>query len=153
MEPFTTARGEAAALQAATESQLVENMRGIGGASTPEGIISSKKPKSRYLLDACGKLFSNLLSPVSWMLYCTFHVIGKRISIFFSLARILIRRHGKLLLNGVKPYSCVISITMVNVLVLCSMWYMFIDQARLVFLSPNTDYAFALVSQGVSSLS
>jgi hypothetical protein len=147
MEPFATARGEAAALQAATESQLVENTRGLGGASTSEGIKSSKKPKSRYFLDICGKLFSYLLSPLSWILHCIFHVIGKRISIFYSLARIVIRRHGKLLLNGMKPYSCVISITMVNVLVLCSMWYMFIDQARLVFVSPNTDYAFALVSQ------
>jgi hypothetical protein len=147
MVSFATARGEAAALQAATESQLLENTRGIGGSSTTEGIMSSKKPKSRYILDACSKLFSNLFSPLSGMLHRTFHIIGKRISILFSLTRIVIRRHGKLLLDGVKPYSCVISITMINILVLCSMWYMFIDQARLAFVSPRTDFAFALVSQ------
>jgi hypothetical protein len=57
-----------------------------------------------------------------------------------------IRYTSHLLLNGKEPFVCNIRITVVNVVVLCSIWVMFADQIRLAFCPPSADDIFAIVN-------
>jgi hypothetical protein len=59
------------------------------------------------------------------------------------------RKQAGLVLNGVDPYRCRIRVTAVNFVVLCSIWYMFVDMARLAFFPPSTDDAIAIVNLSV----
>jgi hypothetical protein len=59
------------------------------------------------------------------------------------------RKQASLVLNGVDPYRCRIRVTSVNFVVLCSVWYMFVDPARLAFFPPSTDDAIAAVNLAV----
>jgi hypothetical protein len=59
------------------------------------------------------------------------------------------RRQAGLVLNGVDPYRCRIRITAVNLVVLCSIWFMFVDAARLAFFPPSADDAVAAVNLAV----
>jgi hypothetical protein len=49
-------------------------------------------------------------------------------------------------LNGNRPYGITCRFTGVNLLVICSFWFLFIDQLRLVYAPPWMDYEFAVVS-------
>ena len=49
------------------------------------------------------------------------------------------------ILRGSSPYRCEISITTVNILVLCSLIVAFLDQAKYAFLTKDTDYALGVV--------
>ena len=49
-------------------------------------------------------------------------------------------------LNGNRPYGLSFRFTGVNFLVLCSFWYLFIDQVRLIFIPPSADNALAVIS-------
>jgi len=43
------------------------------------------------------------------------------------------------------PYSFSAQFTMVNFNVLCSIWYVFMDQARLAFFRPSADFPLAIL--------
>ena len=49
-------------------------------------------------------------------------------------------------LNGNKPYGISCRFTGVNFFVLCSIWYLYIDQLRLAFMPHSVDYGCAIVS-------
>ena len=49
-------------------------------------------------------------------------------------------------LNGNRPYSFTFRFSGVNLLVVCSFWYLFIDQIRLVYAPNSLDDEFAIVS-------
>jgi hypothetical protein len=53
------------------------------------------------------------------------------------------------ILNGLDPYVCRMRLTVINFVVLCSTWYMFIDQARLAFFPARVDDALAIVNLAV----
>ena len=57
-----------------------------------------------------------------------------------------ILHHGKLFLNGIEPYKISFRITSVNYIVLCSIWYLFIDQIRLAFIPYTADTGLAWVN-------
>jgi hypothetical protein len=58
----------------------------------------------------------------------------------------LVRGQANLCLYGREPYLLRMRCTMVNFVVVCSAWYMFMDQVRLGFLPPSADGAVAVLS-------
>ena len=146
MEPLRTARGEAAALRAATESQGMNSSdRGLAGGQNAGGSSTNQRSDTKCV-EVLEYIICIPLTPLFWLSECFVNVIGKPIYRFGSKAFANTRRQGQLFLNGMKPYSFSIRITAVNILVLCSAWYMFIDQARLAFFPPNSDDALSIVS-------
>jgi hypothetical protein len=146
MEHLGTARGEAAALRAATESQSMDHsIRGLGGGQSAGGPISKQGADAKYL-ECLESMINSSLTPLFWLGECFLNVIGKRLYHMGSGAHGLTRRHGRLFLSGMKPYSCSIKVTAVNILVGCNLWYMFIDQARLAFFPPRADDSLAIAS-------
>lgn len=57
-----------------------------------------------------------------------------------------VRSQAELFLHGKNPYECTTRITTVNIIVLCSVWYMFIDQAHYAFFPREADYPLALLN-------
>jgi len=49
-------------------------------------------------------------------------------------------------LNGNRPYAISIRFTGINFLVICSIWYLYIDQLRLAFMPHTADFGCAVVS-------
>jgi hypothetical protein len=146
MEHLGTARGEAAALHAATERQSMDHsIRGLGGGKIAGGPISNQSSDTKYV-ECLESMISISLTPFYWLGECFLNFIGKRLYHIGSAAHGMTRRQGRLFLNGMKPYSFSIKLTAVKILVGCNIWYMFIDQARLAFLPPRSDYTLAVVS-------
>lgn len=146
MEHLGTARGKAAALRAATENQLNDSSsRGIGGVRVAGGPTHKKRSDTKCI-ETLKTIVCISLIPFYWLGECFVSVVGERLYKLGASAHAATRRHGQLFLNGMKPYACSIRITLVNLLVLCSLWYMFIDQARLAFFPPSSDDTLAVVS-------
>jgi len=55
-------------------------------------------------------------------------------------------RHAKMFLDGREPYRISFRITSLKIIVLCSIWYLFIDQIRLAYLPPSADYTLAWIN-------
>ena len=87
-----------------------------------------------------------IMVPFLWLADCFVKTVGDRVYKFGQSTMVNARRQAKLFLNGMKPYALAVRLTLVNMLVACSTWYMFIDQARLAFLPPASDYAVSIVS-------
>ena len=60
--------------------------------------------------------------------------------------RMKIKRQLDACLNGNRPYSFNCRFTGVNLLVICSFWFLFVDQLRLIYVSDEMDRPFAMVS-------
>ena len=152
MEPLKTAHAEAAALRAATEEPQITSERGTHSArGKNSGSSSSLRGASQFSENI--KIFISIIgSPFFWLYDYLAKLLGRRISRHANLALLATKRQGQLFLNGMKPYSCSMRLTIVNFLVICSVWYMFIDQARLAFIPRSADFALAIVSLYVQSL-
>lgn len=129
MEPITTARGEAAARRAATRFSNT-------GADEQEHESDSRLSYGPW---------NCIVGPILWLCDCIYHVILKRIYRGMQKCMGFLRRQAWLYLNGMAPYSFSAQCTMVNFLVFCSTWFVFMDQARLAFFQPSADYAMAIV--------
>ena len=57
-----------------------------------------------------------------------------------------VKRQSDACLNGHSPYSFSVRVTGINILVLCSMWYLYVDQLSLAFFPHSADFASAMVS-------
>lgn len=157
MEPLRTKQGEQAALRAAT--------RGIPPTPTdgrdnppdhhrrhPRGggldAINRRRPWRRCLQPLrrqCESLKTPMLRPyrAARLAYAAYARPCYR-----SVVQ-CVRRQATLMLNGLAPYRCRVRLTCVNFVVLCSVWYMFVDQARLAFFPPSSDNAIATVNLAV----
>lgn len=146
MEPLKTARGEAAALRAATEAAQISNLtdRGFAASGANAGPSISRGRSGFFkVADFCAFL---VLSPLLWMYDSFLQILGQPIVAYGHIALFAAKREAQLFLNGMKPFSISMRLTTVNLLVLCSTWHVFIDQARLAFFPPRADYAAAIVS-------
>jgi hypothetical protein len=133
MVPIRTPRGEAAALHAATEMSKAEQ--------------SDKDRDEEEFTDQTHAILSAVLFPFLWIYdVVLYDYVWRPISRTGKAVVATIQRQGKLCLHGVPPYALSFRLTMVNFLVICSIWYMFIDQIRLAFFAPSSDYALAIVS-------
>lgn len=144
MEPLRSLRGETAALMAATQSDRGQVDDSLYQRETYHDALRRNKILTK-LQKGCGILLlplvalyriGDLLLEHCW-LPCSNRVLA------------VIRRQSQLLLNGLEPYSCRMRVTMVNFVVLCSTWYMFIDQVRLAFLPKDVDNTIATINMAV----
>jgi hypothetical protein len=151
MEPLRSDRGKAAALRAAT--QLSAEDQGANGEYEGDGegfdrtVDISNRAKIISGIQTC---FAYMLLPFLWTFDFFYYYVG--VSFLVPLWKTClrhVRRQGRLILNGLNPYVCRVRLTMVNVIVLCSTWYMFIDQARLAFFPAEADDALAAVNLAV----
>lgn len=151
MEPLRSDRGKAAALRAATQTSADEQgasgeFEGDGGAFDRTVDISNRAK----FISAIAICFAYMLLPFLWTFDFFYYYVG--VSFLVPLWQTCLRhlrRQGRFILNGLNPYVCRVRLTMVNVIVLCSTWYMFIDQARLVFFPAEADDALAVVNLAV----
>jgi hypothetical protein len=117
MQPITNQRNIEAAKRAAHKRST---------QSTPHGIILTSNRRS--------KAISRLLRRYHQTLDKIKSVIEK------------LKRQLDKCLNGNRPYGFTCRFTGVNLLVVCSFWFLFIDQLRLVYAPTSWDYEFAVVS-------
>lgn len=129
MEPLRTTRGEAAARRAATQF--------LNADSDEQDLdIDSKGPR--------GPLYV-ILGAFFWLWSWLCRVIFRRIYLCLKTGVRFVRRTARLVLDGKRPFSFSAQFTMVNFLVLCSTWIVFMDQARLAFFGPSADFPLAVV--------
>jgi hypothetical protein len=143
MEPMRSVGGEEAARKAALEF--------VPGGDDDDGEYSDTHDQSertggvkvwRFVERFC----VILLLPFLWLYDCFVFVIGARLYRWVQTLFVATRRQAHLFLNGMKPYQCSVNMTAVHLTVLCSGWYMFIDQARLAFMPVHADYTLAIIN-------
>lgn len=76
----------------------------------------------------------------------------RRFSEFWRRVRDMIKMQAFLFLNGYSPYSFSLRITVVNVLVLCSIWFVFYDMVKFAFLPKDYDRVLEVVTTVVWSI-
>ena len=64
---------------------------------------------------------------------------------FSQIAREKIKEQVRLILLGKHPYACELRATSVNILVMCSATYLFLDSLSLAFFPPSSDFAVAVI--------
>lgn len=142
MEPILNKAGEEAARQAATEFAM-------GGSCEDEDQDEADNSPTEGN-DTAFKVVENILEVLLlpfFLMYDLFvFVIGARLFRWAEVVFIFTRRQAHSFLHGHSPYEFSTTITTVNLIVVCSIWYMFIDQARLAFFPTNADYALAVVN-------
>ena len=147
MHPIRSSEGEEAARKSAKEYMSVEvNQQGNEGGDRHNADEDSRRQK---FLRALENICFICLWPFLFCYDCFVYAIGARLFRMWRVIFKFMRRQAKLFLNGMKPYECSARITMVNVVVVCSIWYMFIDQARLAFFPANADFTVACINCGM----
>ena len=149
MEPIRSPQGEAAALKAAAKSiklpsqtskaaaLLGASIEGVGG-----DFESQEDQRCSALRECCSTISMPFLAAASWT---NLHV-GKPVKQFTRKQWTSLLQQANLFLNGLRPYYYSARVTGVNMLVMCSMWYLFVDQLRLAFFSASADFAVAIAS-------
>jgi hypothetical protein len=145
MEPIRSSQGEEAARKAAKEfkSGIEADQQ---GNEARDGDYTNEDSGGQKLLRAIENVGVILLLPFVWLYDCFVFVIGARL---FRMGQAIFKstiQQAKLFVNGMKPYECSARITTVNIVVLCSTWYMFIDQARLAFFPADADWTLACIN-------
>ena len=72
-------------------------------------------------------------------------VVG-RLSMWGKRMIMTVKAQTEAFLNGKRPYGISCRFTGVNFLVICSIWYLYIDQLRLAFMPRSADYPCAVIS-------
>jgi hypothetical protein len=140
MAPIRTKEGLDAAKRAANGAK---HDLELDDGRHANGNVPDKKECILQCLENCCVL---LLLPFIWIYDIFIFVIGARLFRWGQLLKKSIRRQSNLFLNGLPPYSCSARLTTVNIIVLCSTWYMFIDQIRLAFFPASADYTLAVIN-------
>jgi hypothetical protein len=142
MDPILTKAGEEAARQAATEFAMGASMEDEREDETDNAPAEGN--------ETAFKVVENILEVLLLPFFLAYDLfvfaIGARL---FRLAEVVFnftKRQAHSFLHGLKPYECSATVTTVNIIVLCSIWYMLIDQARLAFFPTNADYSLAVIN-------
>ena len=140
MEPIRTTRGEQAAFRAAMQSSLE------GGADDDDQFViresdDDEGQQNKFIACVENVCFFSIL-PFLWVWDWIYYFA---ITFLAPVWRFL-RNQARKILMGLEPYACQLRLTMVNFIVLCSFWFMFIDQARLAFFPPEADHAVAIIN-------
>jgi hypothetical protein len=142
MEPFKTSRGEQAALRAATQTSTM----------SPEEVVRASGPlnSNNTKRNAICRLFHTccvwVCLPFLWLTDCFFHLVGDYVCRCCNRFYQMTKRQANLCLNGKQPWVYSVRITSINVVVLCSTWYMFSDQLRLAFFPASADFSLAVIN-------
>ncbi|KAL7581269.1 hypothetical protein ACA910_006040 [Epithemia clementina (nom. ined.)] len=155
MEPLKTPRGQQAAYRAALQSSLEQGVIGseVGlghtgdhpyakGAGEREmahsATMSGRNKCVAWMENACVVLLLPFLCIYDFLYFCA--------TVCLTPVGNFLLRNAKLVLMGLEPYACQLRLTVVNFIVLCSIWYMFIDQARLFLFKPRADDTLAVIN-------
>jgi hypothetical protein len=142
MEPIKSKEGEDAARKAAHDFAF--------GEPFEDTLSEVARPVERRHKKGCFRMLENifvfLLLPLFWTYDCFIYVAGARLYRWGSACLTAVRNQSFLCLNGMKPYDCSTRLTMVNLVVLCSFWYIFIDQVRLAFVPAEYDNILAIIN-------
>lgn len=142
MEPVLNKAGEEAARQAATEFAMGASLEDEGEDEADNAPAEGNETAFKVVEN----ILEVLLLPF-FLVYDLFvFAIGARLFRCSEVVVIFMKRQAHSFLNGLKPYECSTTVTAVNVVVLCSIWYMFIDQATLAFFPTNADYSVAVIN-------
>lgn len=149
MEPIRTPRGEAAALKAAATSIKLPNQTSKAAAllgASLEGadgdFVNVESQRCSALRECCSTISMPFVAAAAW---ANVHV-GQPVGKFARKQYNSLLQQANLFLNGLRPYYCAARVTGVNMLVMCSMWYLFVDQLRLAFFPASSDFAVAITS-------
>jgi len=143
MEPIESKEGETAARKAAHD---------YASATEPlEELLSAvaspvEQREKRGIVKVLENIFVVLLLPFFWIYDCFVYIAGARLYRWGAACLGAVRRQALMLLNGAKPYEFSTRLTMVNFFVICSLWYIFVDQARLAFIPVKYDGLLAVVN-------
>jgi len=147
MEPLRTANGEAAAMNAATQSSAAaqgEDEMGRNRSRESDAFENPNKWMAR-LQQICYLL----LLPFMWLFECCSSVCTRSFLPLWRRCSVFMKGRARLFLHGSDPFVCRVRVTTVNFVVICSIWYMFMDQIRLAFIPPRADNALAYVNFAV----
>jgi len=87
-----------------------------------------------------------LLLPFLWVSDCVTYVWVAWLSGICLVCAAFMRRQAHLFVHGREPYVCAMRFTVVNFVVLCSTWFIFMDQARLAFFPASADESLTIVN-------
>lgn len=142
IEPILTQEGEEAARTAAAEFQVG---RGLTDDRDEDADTNSNEHN-----DGAIKVLENILGILLLpflLVYDIFVlVIGARLLRWSQKSFVFTKRQATAFLNGGRPYHCSTVVTTVNLIVVCNIWYMFVDQARLAFFPTESDDALAVIN-------
>jgi len=146
MEPLRTGRGEVAALRAATQASTEDvgengSINGSFRADIKQD-VSYRKKFAVGMQNCCFLIFL----PILWLLDCLWYVGVAFLMPCWKATLRYLQGGARLFLNGHEPFLCRMRWTMVNFVVMCSTWYMFIDQARLALFPTEADAAVAVIN-------
>ena len=142
MEPIHSLDGLEAAKKAATAVDFDKGLEFEDGIGESGNIPEEKHCFVRFVEE----FFVIIMLPFIWIYDIFVLIIGRRLFEWSSKVYKSARNQGSLFLNGLPPYECSARITTVNIIVLCSTWYMFIDQLRLAFFPPQADYTLSIIN-------
>ncbi|GKY91720.1 hypothetical protein MPSEU_000143800 [Mayamaea pseudoterrestris] len=140
MHSIPTLEGEQAAIRAATEEIDQDELNDELGAAG--------QADNEHELGICDHLAFCILSvlvPFVWTYDVLMHVGRKHVLPLGRFVLEVARAQGTLVLDGKKPYRCPMRFTIVNFVVLCSVWFVFMDMIRLALLPSSLDDAIAQV--------
>eukprot|EP00934_Nitzschia_sp_Nitz4_P000094 Nitzschia sp. Nitz4//scaffold89_size161592//92699//96967//NITZ4_002385-RA/size161592-snap-gene-0.176-mRNA-1//-1//CDS//3329559637//94//frame0 len=143
MLPIMNQAGEDAARRAAARDSA---MGGGVEELEEEDIHLDSDGKDGTLRKCCSHILEVLLLPFFLIYDLLFFVIGNSIFRWFKALVLAIRKQAHGFLTGQSPYHCSTTVTSVNVIVVCTIWYMLVDSARLAFVQPDYDRALAVIN-------
>jgi len=148
MEPIRTARGEAAALRAAATSVMLPSQTSKAAALLGSSLTELEEENLHRgrCDDGLRKCWKATAAPFAAALQWFKMRIGRPIGNVSHNAYDATLRQATRFLNGLRPYYCSVRFTGINFLVMCSTWYMFMDQLRLAFVPASFDFAMAIVN-------
>lgn len=149
MAPIPTEKGEIAAKRASGEMNSVRfaSQHHEDNDEANHHVLNDRSVNvPRGMVAWCETACYFMAMPFLWLDDLIFYTWSKYMAPTVGSCMSFCRAQSRLLLNGLEPYSCRLRLTAVNVVVICSFAFMFIDHIRLAFLSPSSDDAIAILS-------
>ena len=148
MEPLKqNSRGEVAAMRAASTGGRSGQQDDIyTGRDLQDGASGGQSNKLLDFLQFCCFI---LVLPFFWLYDWLTYLLKTFIVPAYHATLDFVRDYATVILNGQEPLVCRLRLTIVNLMVVCSICYNFIDQFRLAILPPSADDAIAAVNFAV----
>jgi hypothetical protein len=148
MEPILSEKAKQAAMEAAHTKQVPLHHHSFAGLNDLEKSLAQRSEESKIwkYCCLCAHFVDCILLTLKSTFSCCTHRILPPLSSAAKWSYHFAKTQARLILNGLKPYECNLRLTYVNVLVLCSLIFMFSDTIRLALLPPSSDVATIWIS-------
>lgn len=144
MEPIPTERGEQAAQRASQTTAFDTDSPDTSTALRRQSRRGSMPYSDNKLTQCMQNICFTLAVPFLWAGAFWSYARTNFIAPCRRFTSMMIHTQARAFLYGQEPYGCRFRLTLVNIVVLCSVWYMFIDQARIAWFPPNADAPLAV---------